>query len=103
MGGLGEKIPNAQKGQTPSLVNANYANQLIDAVNALQRIEIRETEGNNYVEYSKENVILFIQAGTQIVNQTPGGMPSGFTEQTMYICENGVAVEKVFLIKDATT
>ena len=102
MAGYGEKIPIAIKGQTPSLLDTEYANKLIDAVNALQRIEIRETEGNSYVEYTKENVILFLAAGTKIVNQTSGGMPSGFTEQAMHICEDGVAVEKIFLMKDAT-
>jgi hypothetical protein len=104
MAEFGNKIKRATKGDAPSLVDADYANDLIDAINALQRITIQSAEEHS-VEYSKEGVVFFIktgETGETIIQSTGGGLPEGFTEQEMTICENGGVSSKLFLMKDNT-
>ena len=95
-------IENVIAGQTPSLLSAQKANELINALNALQNISI--VYGENFsASYGSNGVVLTIPEPpepteiTEVQESTGGGTITG-EEYTMYVCENGTPVQKTFYI-----
>ena len=93
----GKKIPRARKGDSPSLLDASYANKIIDSLNALQRMEIQEGE-NNEVNYSNENVVLKVAGGktkgfSGTVFLTTEDIDSGALIPHTFIFEDGLLVQ----------
>ena len=87
----GPQIDNVHSGQTPTLLSAAKANELIDTLNSLQNITIEY--GQNFSSsYGSNGVILTIPYA-----DASSGLDGN--EYEMYVCENGEAVKKTFLIK----
>lgn len=76
---------------TPTLLSASKANQLIDAINSLQNIKI-EYGPNFKAKYGSNGVILTIP-----YPQITGGI-GGEEEFEMFVCVNGEAVKKTFIV-----
>jgi hypothetical protein len=86
----GPKINNVFPGMTPTLLSASKANQLIDAINSLQNIKI-EYGPNFKAKYGANGVILTIP-----YPDGSGGL--GSEELEMYVCINGEAVKRTFVL-----
>ena len=86
-------IERVVKGERPTLLEAHKANELIDAINALINISIEEAEDNEdpSVIISDRNTIIKIKKG--------GGNIDANTLQA-YVCVNGVAELKLFMLFD---
>ena len=86
----GKKIKRLLKGETPSLLDTQKGNELIDAINALQNINIR------YGEYFKASY------GHNGVTLTiPYAEPAQFDDYellTMKVCIDGEIVERSFFV-----
>ena len=96
----GQQIANLVTGQTPSLLSAAKGNELIDAINALQNINIEYGEYFN-ATYGSNGVTLTIPEPQETEAETAAlGDPIDGLEYTMYVCENGVPVQKIFYIKE---
>ena len=83
-------IPKVEKGERPTFLEADYANQIVDAVNALGNITIQRGEGD---------MVLYSETGLKFVYKFP---PTGWEEKTIEICEDGSAVSYTFLVRSAT-
>jgi hypothetical protein len=57
-----QSIPLAVKGDTPSLVQADYANKVIRAVNALTSMEVAPKAGVGFLAYAGDTAILDLTA-----------------------------------------
>lgn len=82
-------INKVQKGQTPTLLEADKANELISAINSLLRMKVIRGEKDEFL-VSNENSILTLKES--------GGSFDGNTIQA-YICENGRAELKNIYIE----
>ena len=82
-------INKVQKGQTPTLLEAEKANELISAINSLLRMKVIRGEKDEFL-VSNENSILTLKES--------GGSFDGNTIQA-YICENGRAELKNIYIE----
>tara|TARA_R100001463_G_scaffold126466_1_gene184195 strand:+ start:14466 stop:14750 length:285 start_codon:yes stop_codon:yes gene_type:complete len=89
----GEIISRLRAGQTPTLLSAAKANELVDAINALQNITINYGEYFN-ASYGSNGVVLTIPQPPEPTQTSPSNITG--QEFTMYICENGQAVQKTF-------
>lgn len=96
----GKKINQLKPGQTPTLLSAAKANELVDAINALQNITIDYGEYFN-AAYGSNGVVLTIPEPPEPPEPTGTPTPGETTgeEYTMYVCENGTPVQKTFLIQ----
>ena len=86
----GKKIKRLQRGDTPSLLDTDKGNELIDTLNALQNINIR------YGEYFRASY------GTNGVTLTiPFANAAEFDDYellTMKVCIDGEVVERDFFV-----
>jgi hypothetical protein len=57
-----QSIPLAVKGDTPSLVQADYANKVIRAVNAMTSMEVAPKAGVGFLAYAGDTAILDLTA-----------------------------------------
>lgn len=89
-------IERVQVGSSPTLLDASKANQLIDKVNALSNMNIIRG-GNDAFYVSDSNSVLSLSNHSQAVETAGGSIDA--TELDVWICINGVAVERTFLLK----
>ena len=90
----GENIDLLVQGTTPSLVNTEKGNEVIQKLNSL--LNIRLEEGNeNEISYSENNVVITLK-------ETEGsqGELNGYSEMPVFLCVNGTAQLKTILVKD---
>lgn len=89
----GRKIAQLVAGETPSLLSASKANELVDALNALQNINIQYGEYFS-ASYGSNGVILTIP--------TPNistGSDIDAEELILNVCIDGENIEKTFYVK----
>jgi hypothetical protein len=60
-----QSIPLAVKGDTPSLVQAEYANKVIRAVNALTSLKVAPIAGMGFLAYAGDTAVLDLTAADQ--------------------------------------
>lgn len=89
----GRIIKPLRAGQTPTLLSAAKANELVDAINALQNITINYGEYFN-ASYGSNGVVLTIPEPEQT-----GSSNIDAEELPLNVCINGESVEKIFYIK----
>ena len=92
----GSEIERLVQGETPSLLDAEKGNEVIDAINPLQKIEIQRKGTSDFVSYSDNNVLINLQE----MPEEGGGDLTGFSEHQIYVCINGNASLRTILIKD---
>jgi hypothetical protein len=86
------KLPRVTRGQAPTLLDAQRANQLIDAVNALI-----ESKGTGGIKVTVEGNGRLVISGEDL---QAGGI-DGFEEETLDIVEDdNEAGQRVFLTKE---
>ena len=78
------------KGETPTFLQAGFANSVLDVINAL---------ANWTIEAGASDQILVSSDGVKVIYKFP---PTGWELKTITLCENGSEVERTFLIKSAT-
>ena len=84
-----DKIAEVQKGQRPSLLETDKANELIKAINALGQIEIATSQtGEATVEYMGDSIKI-----------TVPGMPAGYFEKEIQICEDDAVKTYALLVR----
>lgn len=88
-------IEEVQKGETPTLLEADKANELIKAINALTSMEIVRGANSDYLEVSETNSILNLQ---DFPEGSSGGEITGDTYE-MYVCVNGFPEKRKFYIE----
>ena len=89
----GENIELLVQGTTPSLVNTQKGNEVIQKLNSL--LNIRLIEGEEYaISYSDENVVITLKSSED------SGSIQGFEEIDVFLCVNGNAQLKTILAKD---
>ena len=86
------KIPRVVKGQAPTLLEAEKANQIIDAVNALKNMKVVRSGEEDKFTVSSSNCIL------SLAEQEGGSLDASSVE--MWVCINGTAVKKKFFIEE---
>jgi hypothetical protein len=79
-----------EKGQRPTFLEADFANEIIKALNAL---------GNITLEKGAADEVLVSDDGVKIIYKFP---PDGWEEKEIEICEDGVAVSHTFLVRSST-
>jgi hypothetical protein len=72
----GKNIKPVTKGGTPTLLDANKANELINAINALQNIQIRRGEYDDVV-YGNSSIIIQIKKETlsDLIDESTDNFP----------------------------
>ena len=94
---LNELIPNVQKGGSPTLLNADLANQLIDKVNALTNIKITRSSFDAVV-IGSDGIIITLRETPEQDDSTVGGDTLNGTQSVpMFVCVNGTATIKNIL------
>ena len=76
-------------GERPTFLEAEFANEVLKALNAL---------GNITLEKGERDEVLVSEDGVKIVYKFP---PTGWEEKAVNICEDGVSVEYTFLVKSS--
>lgn len=89
----GRKIAQLVAGETPSLLSASKANELVDAINALQNIIIQYGEYFS-ASYGSNGVILTIP-----IPDISTGSEIDAEELTLSVCVDGENIEKTFYVK----
>jgi hypothetical protein len=85
----GNKIDLLVKGQAPSLLDTNKGNEVINAINALQDIQI--SYGDSLPQPDE----------TEAIDGSTGTIDtSEFEEVTFYVAINGLPRRKTFFVKD---
>lgn len=92
----GKQIDILQKNMTPSLLDTEKGNELIKAINALNKITITRGGNTDSIEYSDNNVLLNLQEMTE---GGTGGNLDGYEEHNVLFCVNGSAQTKTILVK----
>ena len=77
-------------GERPTLLEAELANQVLAALNAL---------GNITIEKGDVDEVLYSDEGLKIIYSS---LVPGYEEKIITICEDGVAVDYTFLVKANT-
>ena len=101
---FGNIIKRLEKGQTPSLLDTNKGNEVIDAVNALQQIRVQRNGTQDFVLYSDNDVLINIQdfpVNEETTTDSDATGLAGFSELDVYFCVNGSAQKKTILVKDS--
>ena len=97
----GDKVPEVYQGEAPTLLDAELANKLIGAVNALQNMVIKDGASNKVI-YSDYGITLQIEqakGGSTSVTTTGGGT-EGYEEMNVALCENGSVTTRTILVKE---
>lgn len=81
------KFDPLEVGERPTFLEAEFANQVLAALNAL---------GNITLEKGERDEVLVSEEGVKIIYKFP---PTGYEEKIITICEDGVGVEYTFLVK----
>lgn len=77
-------------GERPTFLEAEFANEVLAALNALANITI---------ERGERDEVLYSEEGLKIVYKYP---PTGYEEKVVTLCEDGVGVDYTFIVKSAT-
>lgn len=77
-------------GERPTFLEAEFANEVLDALNALANITI---------ERGERDEVLYSEEGLKIVYKYP---PTGYEEKVVTLCEDGVGVDYTFIVKSPT-
>ena len=77
-------------GERPTFLEAEFANKVLAALNAL---------GNITLEKGERDEVLISEDGVKIVYKFP---PTGYEEKVVTICEDGVGVDYTFIVKSST-
>ena len=88
-------IEEVQKGETPTLLEADKANELIKAINALTNMRIERGGTLDFIQISENNSILTLQDFPQVQGQITGNTINA------YVCINGVAVLKKIFVDES--
>ena len=99
---FGKQIKRLEKGQTPSLLDTDKGNEVIDSVNALQKIRIQRNGTRDFVSYSDNDILITLKDFPE-ADSTESGQTtdfSGFSEMNVYFCVNGSVQLKTILVKD---
>lgn len=91
----GKQIDLLRKNMTPSLLDTKKGNELINAINALNSIEIIRKGTKDEIEYSENNVYLKLRA----MPEGGGGNVDDFEEMDVLFCIDGEAKTKTILVK----
>lgn len=91
----GKQIDLLRKNMTPSLLDTKKGNELINAINALNSIEIIRKGTKDEIEYSENNVYLKLRA----MSEGGGGNVDDFEEMDVLFCIDGEAKTKTILVK----
>ena len=89
-------IQKVQKGQTPTLLDADKANEIIESINAIQNMRVVRG-GSDYFSSSKTSCVLTLSNHTEESEQEGGSLDAN--EVNMWVCINGTAQLKTFYIK----
>ena len=89
-------IQKVTKGQSPTLLDAEKANELIEAVNALQNMRVVRG-GTDYFSSSNTSCVLTLSEHTEQSEQEGGSIDAEIVE--MWVCVNGTAVKKKFYVE----
>jgi hypothetical protein len=92
----GKQIDLLRKNMTPSLLDTKKGNELINAINALNSIEIIRKGTKDEIEYSENNVYLKLRA---MPEGGGGGNVDDFEEMDVLFCIDGEAKTKTILVK----
>jgi hypothetical protein len=93
----GKQIDLLRKNMTPSLLDTKKGNELINAINALNSIEIIRKGTKDKIEYSENNVYLKLRAIPE--EGGGGGNVDNFEEMDVLFCIDGEAKTKTILVK----
>ena len=86
-------MANIEKVKKGSLAKNKKLNEVIEKLNPLLNIEVNEVEEDAplEIEYSDNNVVLRVPAN--------GGLPEGFAETAVTLCQNGSPITGKILFK----
>jgi hypothetical protein len=86
----GWNIAEVKKGERPTLLEADKANEIIKALNALGNMTVKRTDRNftNRVVYLDDEVMIGVSS-----------VPPGYDEKEIEICEDGEIKTYVILVK----
>ena len=89
-------MANIEKVTQGALAKNKKLNEIINRLNPLLNIEVNEVEENAplEIEYSDNNVVLRVPSG--------GGVPEGYVETAVTLCQNGSPVTGSILFKPDT-
>lgn len=90
-------MANIAKVTQGALAKNKKLNEIIERLNPLLNIEVNEVEEDAplEIEYSDNNVVLRVPANS-------GGVPEGFVETAVTLCQNGSPVTGSILFKPDT-
>jgi len=89
-------MANIEKVKKGSLAKNKKLNEVIEKLNPLLNIEVNQVEEDAplEIEYSDNNVVLRVPASA-----TEGGLPEGFAETAVTLCQNGSPITGKILFK----
>ena len=89
-------MANIEKVKKGSLAKNKKLNEVIEKLNPLLNIEVNQVEEDAplEIEYSDNNVVLRVPASA-----TQGGLPEGFAETAVTLCQNGSPITGKILFK----
>jgi hypothetical protein len=91
-------IPNVIKGQVPTFLDTDFANDAIDQLNKIENIQINYGQGFKVTQGADKIDISIPRPPDPIaVTGITGGTLSAET-YSMFVCENGYPVVKNFLV-----
>ena len=92
-------MANIEKVTQGALAKNKKLNEIIERLNPLLNIEVNEVEEDAplEIEYSDNNVVLRVPA-----NGSGGGVPEGYVETSVVLCQNGSPVTGSILFKPNT-
>ena len=95
------RITKVVKGSAPSLLEAEKANELINAINGLANVKpISPIRARVHADWSGFEIDIDIEA-LKIKIGGGGGVPEGFDEEELDVVEdNNTAGRRIFLTKD---
>jgi hypothetical protein len=89
------KIQPFVRGQAPTLLDAERANQLVRVINGLM-----QSKGTNGIKVSVEGDGRLVISGEILEDLLGEGLPEGFAEETLDVVEDdNTAGQRVFLTK----
>jgi len=90
-------MANIEKVTEGSLAKNNKLNEVIEKLNPLLNIEVNQVEEDAplEIEYSDNNVVLRVPASAT----EGGGLPEGFAETAVTLCQNGSPITGKILFK----
>lgn len=96
---MATKIQPFVKGQAPTLIDAERANQLVRLLNGLI-----QSKGTNGIKVTVEGDGRLVVSGEELqllIEEGGGGVPEGFEEETFdVVLPDNTAGERIFLAKE---